>query len=123
MAQTSRFIRPLIEFLFPTASPETFLLVHALIRKAAHFTEYFIFSLFALRAFAHVKAAFVSERRFILAVAAGLMLAVTDETLQFFSDQRTGSAIDVLIDLSGAAAAAVICRWYAGRRARVAETK
>ena len=47
MSQTSRFIRPLIEFFFPGASPETILLIHAFIRKSAHFIEYGLLGLLA----------------------------------------------------------------------------
>ena len=39
MSQTSRFIRPLLEFLFPAAPEETLLIYHGYIRKAAHFTR------------------------------------------------------------------------------------
>ncbi|MBK9766529.1 MAG: VanZ family protein [Chloracidobacterium sp.] len=50
MDQTSRFIRPLLEFLFPSASSDTITLYHAFIRKFAHFTEYAILAFLAFRA-------------------------------------------------------------------------
>lgn len=55
MDETSRFIRPLLEFLFPAASAETITLYHAFIRKCAHFTEYAVLALLAYRALANVK--------------------------------------------------------------------
>ena len=51
MAETSRFIRPLLEFLFPNASAATIDLYHGYIRKSAHFTEYGILALLAAAAF------------------------------------------------------------------------
>ena len=50
-AATSRIIRPLLEFLFPTASEESLQLMHFYIRKCAHFTEYAVLGYWALRAF------------------------------------------------------------------------
>ncbi|MGD9588502.1 MAG: VanZ family protein [Pyrinomonadaceae bacterium] len=117
MAQTSRFIRPLIEFFFPAAAPETVLLIHAFVRKTAHFIEYFIFSLLAVRAFSIARKNAVSEWRFPLAVGAAFLLAVVDESLQSFNVSRTSSPFDVLIDLSGAAAAAAVY-WIFSARGR-----
>jgi hypothetical protein len=37
---TSRFIEPMLRWFFPLASRETIGLLHALVRKSAHFTEY-----------------------------------------------------------------------------------
>ena len=44
-----RFIIPVLHWLFPHASAETLELMHAVIRKSAHLTEYFIFSIFLMR--------------------------------------------------------------------------
>ena len=46
---TSRIIIPVLRFFFPHASPETLHFLHHIIRKCAHFTEYFILSLLILR--------------------------------------------------------------------------
>ena len=43
---TSAFFIPVLHSLFPHASFETLEHLHFLIRKSAHFTEYFLFSLF-----------------------------------------------------------------------------
>ncbi len=42
MSETSRFIRPLLIFLFPNAPEATIAVYHGLIRKSAHVTEYAI---------------------------------------------------------------------------------
>src|SRR5487761_1131868 len=48
--QTSTVIIPVLHWLFPAASHTTLLQWHHLIRKTAHFTEYFVFSMLLLRA-------------------------------------------------------------------------
>ena len=100
--QTSRIIRPLLEFFFPAASFETIAFYHGIIRKLAHFTEYAVLGLLACRAFAEL-----TRRRHLLIFSALLVLAIAviDETNQSFNPERTGSPVDVLIDLSGGLAA------------------
>ncbi len=100
MAQTSRFIKPLIEFFFPSAPPETFLFIHAIIRKAAHFVEYAILAVLAARAFVRSPSNRV-DRSPIFALLTVAAVAVVDEVTQSFNITRTGSTWDVLIDLVG----------------------
>jgi hypothetical protein len=61
-SRTSLIIRPILEFLFPAALPETIDFYHGVIRKFAHFTEYAVLGLLACRAFAKTHQA--SLRRF-----------------------------------------------------------
>ena len=98
MPRTSLFIRPILEFLFPSADEQTLLFYHGVIRKLAHFTEYAVLAFLAWRSFA-VSAL----HRHSLILAASLVLAVAgvDETTQSFNPERTGSPVDVLIDLGG----------------------
>jgi VanZ family protein len=46
---TSRVIIPILHWLLPHASRSTLNRIHYLIRKCAHFTEYFILSVLVLR--------------------------------------------------------------------------
>jgi VanZ family protein len=114
-AQTSRFFQPLIEFFFPNADPQTFQLLHSLIRKSAHFVEYGIFAFLAARAFAASPVRLLSDHWAAAAMAAVLALASTDELLQSLNTSRTASVWDVLLDLSGGAAA-LILYWVVRRR-------
>lgn len=109
MAETSRFIRPIIEFFFPAAAPDTFLIVHALIRKAAHFVEYALLAVFAARAFVG------SPNWGALALLVVLVIAAIDEFNQSIISSRTGSGWDVLLDLSGGVVAICIL-WIAKNR-------
>lgn len=121
-AHTSRFIKPLIEFFFPDAAPDTFLLIHALIRKAAHLIEYAVLGLLAVRAYRGSSLPTLRRHWAGFAFLTAALVAGIDEFNQSFDTSRTGSGWDVLIDLAGAAAAILICvlvvvrRWYSARR-------
>jgi VanZ family protein len=105
MSETSRFIGPLLHFLFPSASDEEIQLVHFYIRKAAHVTEYVIFALIAYRAFALSPGRVRRKYRFIVPVLLAAAVASIDEFNQSFEPSRTSSPYDVLLDISGAVTA------------------
>jgi VanZ family protein len=113
MNETSRFVRPLLEFLFPNALPETLTYVHGYIRKFAHLAEYAVLGFLAFRAFADLQKA-----RFAAALILVLAVAATDEVKQSFDPTRTASPWDVLIDIAGGAAAVILYRYYLLRRKR-----
>lgn len=120
-AETSRFIRPIIEFFFPSAAPDTFLIVHAFIRKSAHFTEYGLLALLAARAFSNSFFHLLSRYWAIFSFAFVVITAAIDETNQSFEASRTSSGWDVLLDISGGVSALIlfyiIKSFRAGRRA------
>lgn len=69
-----------------------------LVRKAAHFTEFFAQSFF-------LSAALFSpeyRKRIIYVLFTGLLTACTDEFIQLFFDGRGSQVSDVFIDFSGA---------------------
>ncbi len=104
---TASWIEPVLRSIVPSLSSEAFELIHHLIRKAAHFTEYFIFSLLIFHALRgerqdwRLKWALVT-----LAIAAGY--AGLDELHQAFVAERTASVRDSLLDTSGAIAAQLL---------------
>jgi VanZ family protein len=101
---TSRMIIPVLHFLFPHASPDTLAFMHHIIRKCAHFTEYFIFSLLILRGFrAGEKGTRLRWALLTILIVAGY--ASLDEFHQSFVPGRTAAVGDVLIDTSGGATA------------------
>lgn len=107
MSETSRIIRPILEFLFPAASPETLSFYHGIIRKCAHFTEYAILGLFACRAFLATKS-WPRKYPFVFAFLVVIAVAMIDETNQSFNPARTGSIWDMLLDISGGLFAVVV---------------
>jgi VanZ family protein len=99
--QTSRIIGPLLHFFFPAISTESETLVHAVVRKCAHFTEYAVLAYLACRAFSASAAFFVKQRRFLFALILVVAIASLDEFNQSFEPSRTSSVWDVLLDVFG----------------------
>lgn len=108
MSNTSRFIRPLLEFLFPNAPVETLDVYHAYIRKLAHITEYAILAFWASRAFIYSSRKTLRRFWFACAFATVLLVASIDETNQSYIASRTGSIYDVALDVSGGLAMILI---------------
>ena len=82
---------------------------HRFVRKAAHFCEFGVLS--TLVSFALYFFFAKSDKRelwCLLAIPISALVAACDETIQLFVDGRGGSVVDVLIDTSGACAAALI---------------
>ncbi|MBP7416952.1 MAG: VanZ family protein [Pyrinomonadaceae bacterium] len=101
MSQTSRFIRPLVEFLFPAAPEQTLIIYHSYIRKAAHFTEYAVLAFLAVRALSISATVRLHKWRYILPLLLVTGIAAIDEFHQSFEISRTGSIQDVMLDISG----------------------
>ena len=122
MSETSRFIRPLLKFLFPDAPESTLAFYHGLIRKAAHVTEYAVLAFLAVRAFTASSVPILRRRPFLLAIALVALVAASDEFHQSFELSRTGSPADVLFDVSGGLAVLVgyglLMRWKRGNETR-----
>lgn len=104
MNETSRIIRPLLEWLFPNSPAETLTFYHGIIRKFAHFFEYAVLAFLACRALVGVKF------RFAIALIFVAMVASVDEMKQSLDASRTGSPWDVALDIFGGAAA--ICTYW-----------
>ncbi len=100
-AQTSRFLVPLLTWLFPWATPGQIALGHGLVRKLGHVVEYAALAALWFRALR-------GERRLALPISAWTALAVSvawailDELHQSTVVSRTASATDVMIDAVGA---------------------
>jgi len=109
---TSRVIIPVLQWLFPHAAMGTLQHVHFLIRKCAHFTEYFILSLLILRGIrggrreTHLRWALIA-----IIIVAGY--ASLDEFHQMFVPGRTAAVTDVLLDTTGGIAAQMVAALFA----------
>jgi VanZ family protein len=105
---TSRFILPALHWLFPHASEAALAAMHHVIRKSAHFAEYFVLSLLILRGIrAGRREAHLAWALAAIALVAGY--AALDEFHQSFVPGRGTLEIDdVLLDTTGGAAAQAI---------------
>lgn len=92
-------------------SEDQFEFVHHIIRKSAHFTEYFVFFLTLYRGIRGVRAgwhwSWAITAWFIAAVYSAL-----DEIHQSFVASRTASALDSLLDSTGAFVAMIVLFLY-----------
>lgn len=108
MSNTSRIIRPILEFLFPNSSESALIEIHGYIRKTAHLTFYAALGWLAARAFAFYAAKIVRKNWIIAAFLLTVSTAAVDETNQSFYVSRTGSVYDVLLDATGGALAVIL---------------
>jgi VanZ family protein len=93
-ANTSKVIVPILRFLLPGASWATIAMLHGLIRKAAHFTNYGILFWILIRG--------PMAGRPYLALTVCVCYAFLDEGHQILVPGRTPSLYDVALDSSGA---------------------
>jgi len=96
---TSRIIEPILRWILPGASAATIGLLHMLIRKAAHFTNYGILFWLLIRGPLYGRP--------YTALALCVCYAFLDEGHQIFVPGRTPSLYDVALDSSGA----LFCRF------------
>jgi hypothetical protein len=87
-------------------SPEVFAWVHWGLRKLGHLTGYGIASVLYYRALAGAG----TRRAEILALLLVLVVASVDEVHQSTIPSRTGTPVDVLIDLTGGTIAQLLLR-------------
>jgi VanZ family protein len=100
--RTSLFLEPFFRWLYPAISPDNLELVHHLVRKSAHFAEYFIFCLLLYHG---IRATRRDTWHWSWALIAWLVAAVysaLDEIHQIFVPSRGPSPWDSLLDSTGA---------------------
>ena len=119
-AQTGGLLRALLA-IFGSVPIEVLGVLHFLLRKLAHLTEYGILAWLLYRARAQTHAVWsVNWAKF--ALLGVLMVATIDELHQHFVPSRVGSPFDVAIDLAGAILALAILRRFSVRRQAPPET-
>jgi VanZ family protein len=117
---TKWFFEPILRSLIPGLTQSQYDLMHHLIRKCAHFTEYFVFCVLLFRGVRAGRAGW----RWAWGTAALLIAAgysVTDEFHQSLVASRTASAHDSLLDTTGALVALLLLwLWFRRRGAAIA---
>jgi VanZ family protein len=111
-SNTSRFIRPLLTWLFPGYSEAELVSLHVLIRKAGHFLEYAVLAFLASRAFVTSTRVFIRRHWFKLSVLLVVFNSLLDELHQSFVPSRTGSIYDSAIDIAGGLTVLVIFKFF-----------
>jgi VanZ family protein len=116
---TAVVLHAVLSWTIGSVDPHTFNLVHFLVRKSAHFTEYAILSALWFRALRVHLNSLWRIRWALLGLVISLSVAIVDEWHQSMVPSRTSSARDVLLDLTGAMFAQFLI-WYALRHRELA---
>ncbi len=114
----------IVQPIFPGITDHQFRILHFLVRKSAHFVSYGFFSLlafFSWRATSPTGERW-NSRWTRLALLLTLIAASLDEIHQTFVYSRTGSARDVVLDMTGAAFFQLAV-WFVLRREKRAQTQ
>jgi VanZ family protein len=116
-SETSRFLGPLLQWLFPDAGFELLHSVQFAIRKAAHVFEYGILALLCMRAW---RLSYRGTRWIaaLASVAVVVAVAAVDEWRQAQSSDRTGAISDVALDTFAGASALLGARLASRRLTR-----
>ena len=114
-SNTSRFIRPLLIWLFPQISEERIAVFHFLVRKVSHFSEYAILGFLAARTFSSSSQRLLRNYWLQTTLILIVSYALLDEFHQSFVSSRTASIYDSLIDISGGVFALL---WFAYFKSR-----
>jgi VanZ family protein len=98
---TMHIIEPILRFFAPSISRKEIIMIHGMIRKAAHVIVYLILGMLLFRAFR----AGSHERRLwrwaLSSLAVVVLYAITDEFHQSLTSTRTAAPADVGIDVLG----------------------
>jgi VanZ family protein len=106
--------RPVL-WLFPHLSESKVRIFQLVVRKASHFTEYFIFALLAARAFRTSVRELLRHRWFWVSLLLVVAYSLSDEFHQSFYPSRTASIYDSMIDSFGGLVALTILWWRRGK--------
>ena len=98
----------LLRWLIPDIARTTVWLIHGVLRKTAHFVEFFVLGLLIYRAFRRDRAQPWRLTWALLSCALAGGLALLDEFHQLFVLGRVGSLADSGLDSAGALAAMVL---------------
>ena len=116
---TEWLLLEILRLLRTTVSPHTFEVLHHLMRKAAHMTEYAVFCLLVYAAFLDADDFEWRPGLALRSVVIAAAYSLTDEYHQRFVPGRTSSIVDCGIDTAGAAIATLIVLAWDRRKAVV----
>jgi VanZ family protein len=102
-ANTHRYLDPMLRFLFPHLSATDYLYWHYVIRKTAHFGEFFVLGALAFWACRRGRSPRWRAAWMVQALLVAMAYALLDEAHQAFVPSRTASLADSGIDSLGAA--------------------
>ncbi len=115
--KTALVIGPLLVALMPAITPSKLRLLHMVIRKAAHITEYFVLGMLLFRGFRGTEKERKPWRWAVFSLMAVSLYALSDEFHQTFVPSRGVELSDVGIDIvAGGVALAISVLFYRLKR-------
>jgi VanZ family protein len=112
---TNSYIDPVLRLFLGDLTQAGFRFAHGIIRKSAHMIEYAILGALTGRALT-APGARVPRAMIARTLASCAAYALLDEAHQSLVPSRTGSGIDVLIDVTGATAGTLLFTWWRATR-------
>jgi VanZ family protein len=100
---TGWLLQEVLEFFHILVSPATFRLVHHILRKLAHLSEYAIFCMLLYGSFSGGQDFSWRARKALASLVIAATYSLTDEFHQLFVPGRGASIVDCGIDAAGAA--------------------
>lgn len=119
---SSRFVRPLLLWLFPDISEAQLAGIHFLVRKVSHLVEYAMLAFLARRAFFTSSRAGIQRRWFQLGLLLVVLCSLLDEFQQSFAPSRSASIVDSVVDVIGGLTVLLLFRAYDKRARERGET-
>lgn len=117
--KTSPLFVPLFHWLLPHATSELINSFNFLIRKLAHFTEFFVLAMLLYRGVRWGRGSYWQWRVAAWTLTIVLLYSVADEMHQSFVPSRSGAWSDSLLDLFGGCCAVALL--YARHRTKPGE--
>lgn len=99
--KTSSILVPILNLLIPGITAEGIEIIHSIIRKLGHISEYFVLGLLLFRAFHGTGVQPEVYRCMLYSLAVLAAYALSDEFHQSFVQTRTASLADVGLDVLG----------------------
>ena len=107
-ANTNRYLDPVLRYFFPHITAAQFTFWHYMIRKGAHFAEFFVLGALGYWASRRGRLPRWRATWMLQALALAVLYALVDEAHQAFFPNRTPSLYDSGIDSLGAAASQIV---------------
>ena len=107
-ANTNRYLDPILRYFFPHLTAAGFALAHFIVRKSAHFIEFFVLGSLIYWACRRGRPPLWRSTWMLQALGLAVLYALADEAHQAFVPNRTASLMDSGIDSLGAAASQLI---------------
>ena len=113
-SHTAPVVETIAFWVFPEISSDTVEIIHEVVRKLGHWSEYFILAVLFLRALQNRTSTKSGSWHATATLVFVFLYAASDEFHQLFVPSREASVMDVGIDTSGAVLA-LLFLWAIGR--------